>query len=109
LELENKTREENKSISKNGSTATPVEMRVCSCNAKTNKLKYKLSRREICAANFLPPCEKVPPTFNQMSLLRVTIDKRYLLQWYISLGNPIAGYLKFFTEPQLFTETKKQI
>ncbi len=70
---------------------------------------FKLSRREICAANFLPPCEKAPPTFNQMSLLRVTIKKRYLLQWYISVGNPTAGYLKFFTEPQLFTEKKKQI
>ena len=24
-------------------------------------------------------------------------------------GKPITGYLNFFTEPQLFTETKKQI
>ena len=24
-------------------------------------------------------------------------------------GKPITGYLIFFTEPQLFTETKKQI
>jgi len=75
----------------------------------SNFFNFKLSRREICAANFLPTCEKVPPTFNQMSLLRVIIKKGYLLQWYISVGNPIAGYLNFFTEPQLFTETKKQI
>ena len=27
-------------------------------------LNLKLSRREICTANFLPPCEKAPPTFN---------------------------------------------
>jgi len=35
----------------------------------------KLSRREICAVNFLPPCEKAPPTFNQKSELRVTLKK----------------------------------
>ncbi len=55
----------------------------------------QLSRREICAANFLPPCEKAPPTFNQKSELRVTLKKGYLLQWYTSVGKPIA--VKIFT------------
>jgi len=55
-----------------------------------------------------PPCEKAPPTFNQKSELKVTLKKGYLLQWCRSVGTPIAGYLKIFTEPQLFTETKKQ-
>ena len=35
----------------------------------------------------------------------MTLKKGYLLQWYRSVGKPIAGYLNFFTEPQLFTET----
>ena len=39
----------------------------------------------------------------------MTLKKGYLLQWCRSVGTPIAGYLKFFTEPQLFTETKKAI
>ncbi len=59
---------------------------------------YKLSRREIYAANFLPPCENAPTTFNQKSELRVTLKKGYLLQWCRSVG---TGYLNFFTEPQL--------
>jgi hypothetical protein len=39
------------------------------------KERLKLSRREICAANFLPPCEKVLPTYNQKIQFRIATPK----------------------------------
>ncbi len=52
-------------------------------------------------------CKKAPPTFDQKSELRVTLKKgTYLLIWYISVGNQLLAVQFFFTEAQLFTETK---
>jgi len=45
----------------------------------SKNLTYQLSRRVICAVNFLPPCKKASPILNQKSELRVTLKKGYLL------------------------------
>ena len=37
---------------------------------------YELSRREISAANFLPPCKKVPPIKNQKNQIQGTYPPR---------------------------------
>ncbi len=70
---------------------------------------FKLNRREICVANFLPPCEKAPPTFNQKSELRVTLKRGIYCNSIEVWEHQLLATLDFFTEePQLFTETKKQ-
>jgi len=43
----------------------------------------KLSRREICVSNFLPPCEKVPPDNNSVYFSQI-----YSLKKYWNLGYP---------------------
>ena len=62
------------------STPVPNKKSILNININVNiainiNKNIKLSRREICAANFLPPCEKAPPTFNKKSELRVTLKK----------------------------------
>jgi hypothetical protein len=72
----------------------PIKMSLIGLTPGKNPIK--LSRREICAANFLPPCEKAPPTFNQKLEFRVTLKKGYLLQGYRSRRKTSYWLLKLF-------------